>query len=192
MAILDSQVLRAKVQHHERIYIPRSIVITMWEFLRANGLRGCEQLCFLAGRVMQDDPSCGTSAQVTSCVLPLTEASAGYVTLTDHAQTSLVLDELERRDERPLMSIHTHGDGGYAGFGPEHSEIDDHGVSLTPEDGLFSGIVPYYALGSPFDFLQQTSMYERLGGKWVKLSAASKTERIFVHDETVRIVRADA
>lgn len=190
MAILESQVSRAKALHFARLYIPRGVVITLWEFLRANGVKGHEQLCFLAGRIVEDDAPWGSSAQVTSCVLPLTVANAGYVTLTNHAQTSLVLDELERRNERPLMSIHTHGDAGHSGCGPEHSEIDDHGVALTPEDGLFSGIVPYYALGSPFDFLEQIAVYERQAGEWVKLDPESKTERIFVYDETVRIVRA--
>lgn len=194
MPILESEVSRARSRRYARLYIPRTIVITVWEFLRTSGLEGREQLCFLAGRVVEDGGPSGSGAQVTSCVLPLTFSTAGFVTLTNHAQTSVVLDELERRHEQPLMSLHTHGDGGHAGCGPEHSEIDDHGVALTPEDGLFSGIVPHYALGSPFDFVEHTTVYERQAREWVKLSAESKADRILVYDETVRIVpvRAEA
>ena len=72
--------------------------------------------------------------------------------------------------------------------GPQHSLIDDHGVALTPEDGLFSGVVPYFAQGSPFQFVGQTSVYERVNGQWVRLSNESKEERIVVHDDTLRIV----
>ena len=108
MTILDSQVSRAKSQRYERLYIPRTIVITVWEFLRSNGLIGREQLCFLAGRVVQGAANSESSAQVTTCVLPLTQANAGYVTLTNHAQTSLVLDELEQPpvDAYVLVTLH--------------------------------------------------------------------------------------
>jgi hypothetical protein len=186
MPIVQSRAVRGGVRCYRRLFIPRSTVITAWEFLRANGVHGREQLCFLAGRIVEDGVA--PSAQVTSCVLPLTVSTAGYVTLSDHAQTAVVLDELERRCERPLVSLHTHADGGWGGCGPQHSAIDDHGVALTPEDGLFSGIVPYFALGSPFDFVRQTTLYERLDGVWVRLSSRSKAERVVVQDEMVRIV----
>ena len=186
MPILRSQAVRGRARYYESLFIPRSTLITAWEFLRASGVRGQEQLCFLAGRIVEDGPL--PSAQVTSCVLPLTVATASFVTLTDHAQTAVVLDALERRRELPLVSLHTHGDGGAAGCGPSHSEIDDHGVALTPEEGLFSGIVPYFALGSPFDFVRQTTVYERIHGEWVRLSTEAKQRRIVVHDDTLRIV----
>jgi hypothetical protein len=86
------------------------------------------------------------------------------------------------------MSLHTHSNGGWGGNGPEHSVIDDHGVALTPEDGLFSGVVPYFAQGSPFGFVSQTSVYERLDGRWVRLSKEAKQKRIVVHNDTLRIV----
>lgn len=186
MPILRSQAVRGRARRFESLFIPRSTVITVWEFLRANGFQGREQLCFLAGRVVEDGAL--PSAQVTSCVLPLTVATAGFVTLTSHAQTAVVLEALEQRREIPLMSLHTHGDGGVDGCGPSHSEIDDHGVALTPEDGLFSGIVPYFAQGSPFEFVRQTTVYEQLDGKWMRLSDESKQRRIVVHDDTLRIV----
>jgi hypothetical protein len=186
MPILGSETLPSRALRYERIYIPRSIVITAWEFLRATGARGQEELCFLAGRGVEDGAR--PSAQVTSCVLPLTASTQGYVTLTSHQQTALVLDALEKRHEQALMSLHTHSDGGWGGYGPQHSAIDDRGVALTPEDGLFSGIVPYFAQGSPFHFVRQTSVYERVDGKWVRLSSQAKERRIVVHDETLRIV----
>ncbi len=186
MPILESKTVRGRAQRYERLYIPLSIVIGSWEFLRATGAKGHEELCFLAGRVIKDGAR--PSAQVTSCVLPLTASTPGFVTLTSHEQTALLLDELERRHEQPLMSLHTHSDGGWGGCGPQHSVIDDHGVALTPEDGLFSGVVPYYAQGSPFQFVGQTSVYERLNGEWVRLSRECKEKRIVVHDDTVRIV----
>ena len=186
MPILGSKTVRGRAQRYERLYIPLSIVIGSWEFLRATGAKGHEEICFLAGRVVEDGAR--PSAQVTSCVLPLTASTAGFVTLTSHEQTALLLDELERRHEQPLMSLHTHSNGGRGGYGPQHSVIDDHGVALTPEDGVFSGVVPYYAQGSPFQFVGQTSVYERLNGEWVRLSRECKEKRIVVHDDTVRIV----
>jgi hypothetical protein len=186
MAILKSKTLRGRARRYEYLYIPLSIVIASWEFLRATGARRHEELCFLAGRVVENGAR--PSAQVTSCLLPLTASSAGFVTLTSHKQTALLLDTLEQRHEQPLMSLHTHGDGGWGGYGPQHSLIDDHGVALTPEDGLFSGVVPYFAQGSPFHFVGQTSVYERVDGRWVRLSRESKERRIIVHDDTVRIV----
>jgi hypothetical protein len=178
-----------------RLFVPRGTLISAWEFLRANGQRGLEQLCFLAGRVVEDVDGPlggGPSAQVTSCVLPLTAATAGYVTLSSHEQTALILDALEQRGEQPLVSLHTHGDGGWNGCGPEHSEIDDHGVALTPEEGLFSGVVPWYAAGSPFDFVRQTTLYERIGGEWLVLSRDEVARRVVVHDDTIRIVPLEA
>ncbi len=188
MPIVHSETTRGPTRYYDRIFIPRNTVISAWEFLRSNGARGHEQLCFLAGRVVGDDDL--PSAQVTSCVLPLTDSSPGYVTLTSYSQTAIVLDALERRGEVPLMSLHTHGDGGAFGCGPQHSSVDDHGVALTPENGVFSGILPYYAQGSPFDFARQLSLYERVEGKWERLSDASKERRLVVHDDVVRIVPA--
>ena len=190
MPILGSKTVRGRARRYERIYIPLGIVISSWEFLRATGARGYEQLCFLAGRIVEDGAK--PSAQVTSCVLPLTASTRGFVTLTSHEQTALLLDELERRREQPLMSLHTHSDGGWGGIGPQHSLIDDHGVALTPEDGLFSGVVPYFAQGSPFEFVDQTSVYERVDGEWLRLSKGAKEKRIVVHDDTLRIVPARA
>jgi hypothetical protein len=186
MPIVHSETNRQPTRYYDRIFIPRNTVISAWEFLRSNGARGHEQLCFLAGRAVGDDNL--FSAQVTSCVQPLTDSSAGYVTLTSYAQTAVVLDALERRGEVPLMSLHTHGDGGAFGSGPQHSSVDDHGVALTPENGVFSGILPYYAQGSPFDFVRQLSLYERVEGKWERLSSSSKERRVVVHDDVVRIV----
>jgi hypothetical protein len=186
MPILGSKTVLGRARRYERLYIPVGIVIASWEFLRATGARGHEQLCFLVGRIVEDGAR--PSAQVTSCVLPLTASTPGFVTLTSHEQTALLLDELERRREQPLMSLHTHSDGGWGGTGPQHSLIDDHGVALTPEDGLFSGVVPYFAQGSPFQFVGQTSVYERLNGQWLRLSNESKARRIVVHDDTLRIV----
>ncbi len=186
MPIVHSETTRAPTRYYDRIFIPRATVISAWEFLRSNGARGHEQLCFLAGRVVGDGDS--LSAQVTSCVFPLTVSSPGYVTLTSHCQTAVVLDALELRHEVPLMSLHTHGDGGAWGCGPQHSSVDDHGVALTPENGVFSGILPYYAQGSPFDFVRQLSLYERVEGKWERLSDTSKERRLVVHDDVVRIV----
>jgi hypothetical protein len=186
MPILGSETLRGLARRYERLFIPLGILITAWEFLRATGARGHEQLCFLAGRIVED--GAWPSAQVTSCVLPLTASTPGFVTLTSYEQSALLLDELERRCEQPLMSLHTHSDGGWGGNGPQHSVIDDHGVALTPEEGLFSGVVPYFAQGSPFQFVRQTSVYERVDGKWVRLSNEAKEKRIVVHNDTLRIV----
>jgi hypothetical protein len=190
MPILRSETARGPVQRFERVYILRSTLVAAWEFLRETGAKGREQLCFLAGRTVEEGAD--MSAQVTSCVLPLTASSPGYVTLTSYEQTALVLDALERRREQPLMSLHTHSDGGWGGYGPQHSAIDDRGVALTPEDGLFSGIVPYFAQGSPFHFVRQTSVYERVHGKWERLSNEAKQQRIIVHDDTLRIVPVQA
>ncbi len=186
MGILSVESGREAQLRYTRLFVPCAILVTAWEFLRHNGDLGMEQLCFLAGRAVQDGE--GIAAQVTSCVLPLTGASASYVTLTSHAQTALILDELEARAELPLVSLHTHGDGGAAGCGPEHSEIDDHGVALTPEDGLFSGVVPYFAHGSPFDFVRQTTLYERVDGSWLRLGEDEKHARIILHNHTLRMV----
>jgi hypothetical protein len=187
MPVLLSEVHREPARRFGRLYLPRGTLLTAWEFLRGNGHHGCEQICFLAGRVVEDEE--GPAAQVTCCVLPRTHATAGYVTLTSHAQTALILDALEERRERPLATLHTHGDAGHA-EGPEHSTIDDRGVALTPEDGLFSGIVPYYALGSPHDFVRVTSFYERWEGRWLSLGLQEKRRRLVVHDDVVRIVSA--
>jgi hypothetical protein len=186
MPILGSETIRGLARRFQRLYIPRSTLIAAWEFLRATGAKGQEQLCFFGGRVVED--GAWPSAQVTCCVQPLTASTQGYVTLTSHQQAALVLDTLEQRHEHPLMSLHTHSDGGWGGYGPQHSLIDDRGVALTPEDGLFSGIVPYYAQGSPFHFVRQTSVYERVDGKWMRLSQEAKEQRIVVHDDTLRIV----
>jgi hypothetical protein len=166
-----------------RLYLPWSPLLSAWQFLAQGGAAGQEELCFLAGRLVADPE--GVAGQVTSCVLPVTQASAGYVTLCSHAQTALILDALERRREVPLMTLHTHGDGHC-----QHSAIDDGGVALTPEDGLLSGVVPYYALGSPFSFVRQTAIYERVEGKWTRLADGEKERRVLVHDEAVRVVPA--
>jgi hypothetical protein len=121
-------------------------------------------------------------------VLPVTLADAGYVRLTGHAQTALILDALEARGETPLLSLHTHGDGGWGGGGCEHSSIDDAGVALTPEEGVWSGIVPWYARGSPSSFVADASFYERVDGKWLRLPEREKEQRVLVHDDLVRIV----
>ena len=64
MPILGSKTLRGRARRYERLYIPLSTLIASWEFLRATGARGHEQLCFLAGRIVED--GAGPSAQVTS------------------------------------------------------------------------------------------------------------------------------
>jgi hypothetical protein len=171
-----------------RLHVPRDTLRTAWEFLAEAGGRGHEQLCFLAGRIVADAD--GPAGQVTCCVLPLTLANGGYVRLTGHAQTALILDTLERRSEIPLLTLHTHGDGGWHGGGCEHSSIDDAGVGLTPEDGVFSGIVPWYAQGSPASFVPDSSFYERVEGKWLRLSEEEKERRVRVHGDAVRIVPA--
>lgn len=171
-----------------RLYVPRATLCTAWGFLAEAGGRGHEQLCFLAGRIVADAD--GPAGQVTCCVLPLTLADAGYVRLTGHAQTALILDALEGRGETPLLSLHTHGDGGWHGGGCEHSSIDDAGVALTPEDGAWSGIVPWYARGSPSSFVAHASFYERVDGRWLRLPEHEKAQRVLVHDDVVRIVPA--
>ena len=187
MPVLTSTAARRAAVRFRRVYVPLGTLVTAWEFLRANGSRGREQLCFLAGRVV--DGASGPGAQVTCCVLPLTVASEGYVTLTSHAQTALILDHLEGRDEIPIFSLHTHGDGGAGGCGPEHSEIDDRGVALGPEDGVFSAVIPHYALGSPFGFPHQSTVYERVAGVWQRLSPEERDARVIVHGDTLRFVR---
>jgi hypothetical protein len=167
-----------------RVWIPLGTLITAWEFLRANGARGHEQLCFLAGRIVDDGGS--TAAQVTSCVLPVTRAAPGYVTLTSFAQTAVILDHLEARAELPILSLHTHGDGGERGCGPEHSAIDDRGVALGPGDGVLSAVIPYYALGSPFAFPAEASIYERVDGTWRRLDPGEREARVIVHGDTLR------
>jgi len=174
----------------ERLYIPLGTLVATWQFLREGGARGCEQLCFLAGRLIAAPDA--AAAQVTSCVLPLTLATAGHVTLTTHVQTAVILDHLEIRAELPLVSIHTHPDGGTAGCGPEHSTIDDRGVALVPEDdGLFSIVVPHYAFGSPFAFPEHCGVYERVAGRWEHLPPAVAAERLIVQGDTLRMVRRD-
>jgi hypothetical protein len=185
VAVLRSIVPRRVTARYQRVYIPLGTLVTAWEFLRANGTRGREQLCFLAGRVVEG--ASGAAAQVTCCVLPLTVANDGYVTLTSHAQAARILDELEARDEVPIFSLHTHGDGA-----PAHSEIDDRGVALGPEDGVFSGVIPHYALGSPFEFPRRAAVYERVGGVWRRLAAEERDARVVVHGDTLRFVRAPA
>jgi hypothetical protein len=182
--VLSSTAVAVTPARFARVWIPLGTLITAWEFLRANGARGHEQLCFLAGRIVGDGG--GIAAQVTSCVLPVTLAKPGYVTLTSHAQTAIILDHLEARSEIPILSIHTHGDGGERGCGPEHSAIDDRGVTLGPEDGVFSAVVPYYALGSPFAFPAETSIYERLDGTWRRLDPTERAARVIVHGDTLR------
>lgn len=188
MAIVIREGAPIAPRRFARLYVPWSTLITAWQFLAQGGVRAREELCFLAGRIVADTD--GAAGQVTSCVLPLTQAEAGFVTLTSHAQTAVILDALERRREVPLMTLHTHGDGGWHGRGCEHSAIDDEGVALTPEDGLLSGIVPCYALGSPFSFVRQTTIYERLEGKWTRLADDDKERRVIVHFDTVRIAPA--
>ena len=188
MAILRRERAPLAPRRFARLYVPRATLVTAWRFLAEGGARAQEELCFLAGRIVADAD--GLAGQVTSCVLPLTQASAGYVTLRSHTQTALILDALERRREIPLVTLHTHGDGGWYGGGCEHSAIDDAGVALTPEDGLFSGIVPYYARGSPLGFVRHTSLYERVDGKWTHLGDDEKERRVLVHDDAVRVVPA--
>jgi hypothetical protein len=169
-----------------RLYVPWRTLVTAWRFLAEGGARDREELCFLAGRIVAEAD--GLAGQVTSCVQPLTLADRGYVTLRSHAQTALILDALERRREVPLATLHTHGDGGWHGDGCEHSSIDDAGVALTPEDGVFSGIVPWYARGSPLGFVRHASFYERTDGKWLRLGDEEKLRRVLVHDDALRIV----
>jgi hypothetical protein len=183
--VLSSTAPAAAPARFARVWIPLGTLITAWEFMRANGARGHEQLCFLAGRMVDDGGS--TAAQVTSCVLPVTLASPGYVTLTSYAQTAVILDHLEARAEIPILSLHTHGDGGGRGCGPEHSTIDDHGVALGPEDGVFSAVIPYYALGSPFGFPAEASVYERVNGAWQRLDPDEREARVIVHSDTLRL-----
>jgi hypothetical protein len=190
MAVLKSEVRPAPARRFARLFVPRATLCTAWEFLRAEGLRGCEQLCFLAGRAVDDGGA--WSAQVTSCVLPQTRVSPNYVTLTSHAQTATILDGLEARSEQPLVTLHTHADGGREDFGPEHSSIDDLGVALTPEEGLWSGVVPWYALGSSRDFVRVTAFYEFCGGKWLPIRLHDRRRRILVQDDVLRIVPAVA
>jgi hypothetical protein len=182
--VLSSVVPVVAPTRFARVRIPLGTLVTAWEFLRANGARGHEQLCFLAGRIVDDGDT--RAAQVTSCVLPVTVATPGYVTLTSHAQTALILDHLEARAEIPLISLHTHGDGGEGGCGPEHSSIDDRGVALGPEDGVLSVVIPHYALGSPFGFPDNSSVYERADGAWRRLDPAERAARVIVHGDTLR------
>jgi len=183
--VLSSTAPCRSAARFRRVYVPLGTLLTAWDFLRANGNEGHEQLCFFAGRVV--DGGTGPAAQVTSCVLPVTVATPGYVTLTSHAQAALILDSLEARNEVPIFSLHTHGDGGTAGCGPEHSTIDDHGVALGPEDGVFSAVIPYYALGSPFGFPERVTIYERVAGQWHMLSPDERAARVIVHGDTLRL-----
>jgi len=187
MPIVCADARLAAAPRYGRLFIPLGTLVTVWEFLRLNGSRGREQLAFLAGRAVVDG-----SAQVTSCVLPVTSANGGYVTLTSHAQTALILDTLEARRETFLMALHTHPDGGDQRCGPSHSEIDDHGVALTPDDGVFSAVIPHYALGSPFRFPDGSTIYERVDGAWRRLATDEVDERVVVHGETLRMVPAGA
>ena len=185
MPVLSARTAGAPRPRLERLYIPLGTLVAAWQFLREGGARGCEQMCFLAGRLIAAPDA--AAAQVTSCVLPLTLATAGHVTLTSHVQTAVILDHLEARAELPLVSIHTHPDGGVAGCGPEHSSVDDHGVALVPEDGLFSIVVPHYAFGSPFAFPAQCGVYERVAGRWEQMRPEVAAERLIVHGDTLRM-----
>jgi hypothetical protein len=176
--------------HYARLFIPLGTLVTAWEFLRARGSRGCEEMCFFAGRVVADENA--PAAQVTSCVLPVTVTNAGHVTLTSEAQTALILDALEARAEVPLASLHTHPDAGPADGGPVHSQIDDHGVAITPDEGLFSIVIAHYAQGSPFAFPRRSSVYERVGAAWRLLAPAERNERIVVCGDVVRVVPVNA
>lgn len=189
MAVLSITTRPAAVARYTRVYVPLGTLVTAWEFLQRNGARGREQLCFFAGRpVLTDD---GVAAQVTACVLPVTVAGAGHVRLTSFAQTATILDALEARGEVPLMSLHTHPDGGVNGCGPEHSAVDDRGVALGPHDGVFSVVVAHYALGSPFAFPSRSSVYERVEGAWRRLPPDERDRRILVSDDTLHLVTAD-
>ncbi len=188
MAVLSATTQRAEVLRYTRIYVPLGTLVTAWEFLQTSGMRACEQICFFAGRVVIGDD--GPAAQVTSCVLPVTVASADHVRLTSHAQTAAILDALETRGEVPLMTMHTHPDGGVNGCGPEHSTVDDRGVALSPDDGLFSVVVAHYALGSPFGFPRRSTVYERVAGAWRRLPSDERDQRILVRDDTLRLVVA--
>lgn len=190
MPVVSVRTRAATVPRYRRVYIPLATLVTAWEFLRANGRCGREQLCFLAGRVVAE-PS-GPAAQVTACVLPVTIANGGHVILTSHLQAARILDALEARGEVPVMSLHTHADGSGDGQGLAHSEIDDHGVALGPEDGVFSAVIGHYALGAPFGFPRQAAVYERVGGDWVRLAPAERAARVIVHDDTLRFVRVRA
>jgi hypothetical protein len=187
MPILSSEARGAPVARYERLYIPLGVLVTTWEFLRASGHERREQLCFLAGRAVVS--AAGTAAQATCCVLPMTAATGAYVTLTSHAQTALILDALENRDEVPLLSLHTHPDGGVDGCGLRHSEIDDRGVDLAPGNGVFSAVIGHYALGSPLLFPRRSAVYERTDGTWRLLPPAERDARVIVHSEMVRVVR---
>ena len=88
------------------------------------------------------------------------------------------------------MALHTHPDGGDDGGGPLHSAIDDHGVALTPEDGVFSTVISHYALGSPFRFPYGSTIYERVDGAWRRLETDEVEERVVVHGDTLRLVPA--
>ncbi len=186
MPILSAEVQGAAIARYDRIYSPLGVLVTAWEFLRANGSEGHEQLCFLAGRAVM--VPAGTAAQATCCVLPATLATGSHVTLTSHTQTALILDALEDREEVPLMSLHTHPDGGGDGCGPRHSEIDDRGVALGPDDAVFSAVIAHYALGSPLLFPRRSSVYERVRGTWHLLPPPERDARVIVHTEMLRVV----
>jgi hypothetical protein len=187
--VVSARVVAAARPRLERLYVPLGTLVSAWQFLREGGAGGCEQMCFLAGRWLGAPEA--AAAQVTSCVLPLTVATAGHVTLTSHLQTALILDHLEARAEVPLASIHTHPDGGTSHCGPEHSTVDDRGVALVPEDGLFSIVVPHYAFGSPFAFPGHCGVYERWEGRWHRVAPESAFERLVVHGDTLRIARRE-
>jgi len=187
--VLSTRTAGAPRPRLEHLYIPLGTLVAAWQFLREGGARGCEQMCFLAGRLIAAPDT--AAAQVTSCVLPLTVATAGHVTLTSHVQTAVILEHLEARAELPLVSIHTHPDGGTASCGPAHSSIDDRGVALVPEDGLFSIVVPHYAFGSPFEFPEHCGVYERVAGRWEHVPPSAAAERLIIHGDTLRMVRRD-
>lgn len=188
MPVLSSEPRHPGNCCYAQVYIPLGPLITAWEFLRANGEQGREQLCFLAGRTVTSES--GTAAQVTSCVLPVTAATSSYVTLTDHTQTALILDALEGRDEVPLMSLHTHGGGGADGCGLAHSQVDDAGVALSSEEGVFSAVIGHYAHGSALEFPRHSAIYERLGDGWRRLLPDERDARVIVYSETLRLVPA--
>lgn len=188
MPILTTEVQPAAVARYDRIYIPLGVLVTAWEFLQASGYEGHEQLCFLSGRAVTTPV--GTAAQATCCVLPATLATGSHVTLTSHTQTALILDALEHREEVPLMSLHTHPGGGGDGCGLRHSEVDDRGVALGPEDAVFSAVIAHYALGSPLLFPRRSSVYECVRGAWHLLPPSERDARVIVHTEMLRVVPA--
>jgi hypothetical protein len=186
MPILAARPAPRRSVRYERLYLPGHTWATAWAFLRESGGRGLEQLCFLGGRTVQD--GAGLGAQVTSCVLPLTVATPCHVTLTSVTQTALILDALDDRREIGIASVHTHpGAEGSDGL-PAHSTVDDEGVALVPDDGVFSLVVARFARGSPWDLAGQVAVYERLAGAWRRLPREEVCSRVVLQHHEVRIV----